>query len=83
MAQQRLCTEPEVETEEALMFAVVFEESISQQRSFGGQQEWKTEPVCTRNERTNKPCTECAADFTTNHFLEGFWPFCEKNCEGF
>ena len=40
--QQRLCTEPKDEPEEALRFVVAFEERISQRKSFGGGSEVKT-----------------------------------------
>ena len=57
--QQRLCTEPKDEPEEALRFEVAFEEGISQQRSSGGGSEVKAEPVCVINERPKNPCTRC------------------------
>ena len=64
--QQRLCTEPKEEPEEALKFAVAFEEGISQQKSFSGGNETKAEPVYQINERVKNPCTRCGAEFTTN-----------------
>ena len=65
--QQRLCTEPKEEPEEALSFAVAFEEGISQQKTFGGENETKAVPVYQSNERVKNPCTRRGADFTTNH----------------
>ena len=65
--QQRLCTAPKDEPEEALRFAVAFEEGISQQRNFSGGSEVKTEPVYAKNERPKNPCTQCWLEFSQNH----------------
>ena len=66
-AQQRLCTEPKEAPEEALKFAVAFEERISQQKRFSGGNETEAEPVYQINERVKNPCTRSGAEFTTNH----------------
>ena len=66
--QQRLCTEPKDTPDEALRFAVAFEEGNSQQRSFGGEAEKiKNEPICSINERTKNPCTRCGFELAQNH----------------
>ena len=67
MVQQKLCTEPKEEPQEAFRFAVAYEEGISQQKTFeSGAKEIKTEPVYAVTERKN-PCTRCGLEFSQNH----------------
>ena len=66
--QQRLCTDPKDIPDEALRFAVVFEEGISQLRSFGREVEKiKDEPICSNIERPQNPFTRCRLEFVQNH----------------
>ena len=82
--RQRLCTQPKDTPDEALRFAVEFEESISQQRNFDGEAEKiKNEPTCSIDERPKNPCTRCCLEFVRNH-----WSTCKaknqrcRNCGG-
>ena len=65
--QQRICTEPKDDPEEALRFAVAFEERISQRKSFGGGSEVEIEPIYAIKERLKNPCTRCGLEFSQNH----------------
>ena len=65
--QERVCTEPIEQPQEALRFAIAFEERISHQKSFGGNTNIKNEPVYPIDNKNRNPCTRCGLDFVTNH----------------
>ena len=65
--QERLCTEPKENTQEALRFAVPFEEGISQQKSFMGSNDIKKEPIFAIDNKRKNPCTRCGMEFVQNH----------------
>ena len=65
--QQKLCTEPKNDPEEAFRFAVAYEEGISQHQTFeNGKPEIKSEPIYAVTEKRN-PCTRCGPEFSQNH----------------
>ena len=67
MLQQKLCTEPKDNPQEAFRFAVAYEEGISQHQTFeSGRREIENEPVYAVTERKN-PCTRCGLDFSQTH----------------
>ena len=48
--QEKLCTEPKANPQEALAFAIAFEEGTIRQKSYGDTKpEIKIEPVCAIN----------------------------------
>ena len=65
--QERLCTEPKKTPEEALDFAIAFEEGTLRQKSYGETKiEIKAEPICAINKK--KDCLRCGiANFTIEH----------------
>ena len=68
--QEKLCTEPKDTPEEALRFAVAFEEGIQRQRSYGTglvekTPKIKSEPVMTIKE--SKQCFRCGRQFDKDH----------------
>ena len=65
--QERLCTEPEEIPQEALRFAVAFEERISQQKSFTGSNDMKKKPVFAIDNKGKNPCTRCGMEFVQSH----------------
>ena len=65
--QERLCTEPKENPQEALRFAVVFEEGISQQKSFTGTNDIKKEPIFAIDNKEKNPCTRCGKDIVQTH----------------
>ena len=67
MVQQKLCTEPKEEPQEAFKLSVAYEEGISQHKTFeSGTMEIKAEPVYAVTERKS-PCTRCGLEFNQNH----------------
>ena len=50
--QERLCTDPKEQPQEALRFAIAFEERIIQQQSFTSGNVTKKEPVCAIEKKT-------------------------------
>ena len=67
MVQQKLCTEPKDNPQEAFRLAVTYEEGISQHQTFeSGRRAIKNEPVYAVTERKN-PCTRCGLEFSQNH----------------
>ena len=64
--QERLCTEPKENPQEALRFAIAFEEGVSQQKS--QRNEIKTPVYAIDNKRKN-PCTRCVIEFVQNYLL--------------
>ena len=65
--QQKLCTEPKDDPQEAFRFAVEYEEGISQHKAYeSSTKESKSEPVYAVTERKN-PCTRCGLEFSQNH----------------
>ena len=65
--QERLSTEPKENTQEALRFAVAFEEGISQQKSFMGSNDITKEPIFAIDNKRKNPCTRCGMEFVQNH----------------
>ena len=66
--QERLCTEPKEQPQEALLFAIAFEEGISQQKNFVGDAEIKMESVlAVERQSTRNPCTRCGLEFSQNY----------------
>ena len=65
--QETLCTEPKATPEEALNFAVAFDEGISQQKSFGGGSE--IERIYTIDNRGKTSCTRCGLELSPNHLM--------------
>ena len=66
--QERLCTEPKDNPEEALRFAVAFEEGIKRQQSYGHKQEKlqvKVEPVCSVESKDT--CFRCGKSTIKTH----------------
>ena len=64
--QERLCTEPKDQPQEALRFAIALAKGNSKQKNFVGSNEVKPEPVLAVESRTTKnPCTRCGVEF--NH----------------
>ena len=54
--QEKLCTEPKATPQEALPFAIAFEEGTMRQNSYGDiTPQVKVEPVCAINERKKLP----------------------------
>ena len=69
--QEKLCVEPFNDPQEALQYAISYEEGIKRQRSMGigvaegSKATKKTEPVCAVD---NRECFRCGAgNFTTDH----------------
>ena len=67
--QERSCTEPKENPQEALRFAVAFEEGISQQKSFTGANEMKKEPKYAIDNKGKKPFWRCGVEFVQNHLM--------------
>ena len=67
--QERSCTEPKENPQEALRFAVAFEEGISQQKSFIGANEMKKEPKYAIDNKGKKPFWRCGVEFVQNHLM--------------
>ena len=65
--QMRLCTDPKEQPQEALRFAIAFEEGIIQQQSFTSGNITKKEPVCAIENKNKNPCTRCGWEFNQNH----------------
>ena len=65
--QERLCTEPKEQPQEALRFAIAFEEGISQQKSIGGNTDIENEPVYAIDNKNRIPCTRCGLELVTNY----------------
>ena len=59
--------QPKGGPEEALQFAVAFDDGISQQKSFGEGSEFKTESLCVKNE--NRKTLERGADWSLRKIL--------------
>ena len=65
--QQKLCTEPKDDPQEAFRFAVAYEEGISQHKAYeNATKEIKSEPVYTVTEKKN-PCKRCGLELSQNH----------------
>ena len=67
--QQKLCTEPKTDPQEAFQFAIAYEEGINQHRAFEGGsaiEEIKNEPLSAVNER-RIPCNKCGLVFSQSH----------------
>ena len=65
--QQKLCTEPRDDPQEAFRFAVTYEEGINQHKEYEKPtKEIKSETVYAVAERKN-PCTRCGLEFSQNH----------------
>ena len=66
--QERLCTEPKDQPQEALRFAIAFEEGIGQQNILVGSNEVKAETILAVGGRTTKnPCPRCGLEFSQNN----------------
>ena len=65
--QEKVCTEHKAFPQEALAFAIAFEEGTIRQKSYGDTKpQIKIEPVCAINERKN--CLRCGMEnFTMEH----------------
>ena len=64
--QQKLCTEPKNDPNEAFRFAIAYEEGINQHRANEGGsaiEEVENKPVCAVNERRN-PCSRYGLEFS-------------------
>ena len=68
MVQQKLCTEPKDDPQEAFRFAVAYEEGITQHKTFETGTTIKNEPVYAVTERKN-PCPRCGLEFSQNHLV--------------
>ena len=84
--QEKLCVEPFNEPQEALQYAISYEEGIKRQRSMGiGAAEGskpaiKTELVCAVDKRNNRECFRCGVgNFTTDHIKK--CPATNHKCE--
>ena len=63
--QERLCSEPKKQQQEALRFPMALEEEISLRKNFVGGSKIKTKPVLAVEGRTSrKPCTHCGFEFS-------------------
>ena len=70
--QERLCTEPKEHPEEALRFAVAFEEGVKRQKSYGkpsAEVAVKTEPVYNVDQAKGT-CFRCGWEFTPEHLKQ-------------
>ena len=74
--QERLCTEPKSNPNEALQFAVAFEEGVKRQ-AFDGNQNWesklevKTKPNSMCTNTSGKVCFSCgSSNFTLQHISQ-------------
>ena len=71
--QEKLCTEPKDNPNEALQFAIAFEDGLRRQKTYGYiAQEYKVkeEPVCTvgGSKQNDRECWRCGAgNFTLDH----------------
>ena len=67
--QQKRCTEPKENPEEAYRFAIAYEEGVNQHKAFEattGTKEIKQEPIMNFNRNT---CFRCGLEFTQNHLM--------------
>ena len=70
--QEKLCVEPFKDPQEALQYAISYEEGIKRQRSIGigvaegSKATIKTEPECAVDKVNNRECCG-AGNFTTDH----------------
>ena len=69
IVQECLCTEPKENPQEALRFAIAFEERIRQLKSFTWGNEFKKEPVFAIDNKGENPCTRCGIEFVQNHLM--------------
>ena len=66
--RKRLCTEPKDQPQDALQFAIAFEEVISPHKIFVRGSEIKAEPVLAVERRQPRnPCTRCGFKVSQNH----------------
>ena len=71
--QEKLCTEPKHNPADALQFAIVFEDGLNRQTTYGyinQETKIKEEPVCSVSgaKQNNRECWRCgAANFTQDH----------------
>ena len=65
--QERLCCDPKNQPQEALRFAIAFEEGIAQQQNFTGGSTIKKETVYAIDGCGKNPCTICGLAFSQNH----------------
>ena len=65
--QERLCTDPKNQPQEALRLAIAFEEGIAQQQNFTSGSVKKKETVYAIDGRGRNPCTKCGLEFNQNH----------------
>ena len=67
--QQKLCTEPKENPEDAFRFAITYEEGVNQHKASEaatGTNEIKQEAIMNIN---RNPCTRCGLEFTQNHLM--------------
>ena len=76
--RERLCTDPKEQPQEALRFAIVFEEGIIQQQSFTSGNVTKKKLVCAIENKNKNPCTRCGWEFNQNHL--SVWKANGENC---
>ena len=84
--QEKLCVEPFNEPQEALQYAISYEEGIKRQRSMGigvaegSKPPIKTEPVCAVDKMNNRECFRCGVgSFRTDHIKK--CPATNHKCE--
>ena len=84
--QEKLCVEPFNDPQEALQYAISYEEGIKRQRSMGigvaedSKATIKTEPVYAVDKMNNRECSRCGAGiFTTDHIKK--CPATSHKCE--
>ena len=70
--QEKLCTEPKSTPQDALQFAIAYEEGTLRQKSYGDTAKTiiKEEPICNIQQQ-RKSCTRCGAEnFTIEHLAQ-------------
>ena len=65
--QERFCTDTKNQPQEALRFAIAFEEGIAQQQNFTGGSTIKKETVYAIDGHGRNPCKRCGLQFNQNH----------------